>query len=738
MIKTKLLLSFGLMLLLLLVITLVGVERVSVIDTTMKEVGEGASQKQRYAINFRGSVHDRAISIRDAVLVENNAALDKHLQDIKRLDDFYQTSAQQMKQMLSQSQDVTEKGLMDNINQIEQNTLNLTAKLIQVRQSGDVNASRSLLLNEVSTAYSAWLKAINEFIDYQELIIKSKVGKVQTIANGFSFLMLIVSGISILLAIALVAWVINSIARAIADIVSQVNGVGSSMRFSTKLPPRSDELNAIALGMNHLLSALDSGITEANKAVAALAVGHLGQRVTGNYVGDLDLLKQGVNGSADNISRVMTELSAAMSALQTGNFNREINRNAQGEYGVMLASAAQAMQAFNQVITDIVNVMHRMSEGDFNHRVQANAQGDLLMMKNNINDSMSSIAQAIAAINDVVSAQAKGDLTKSLPTGSFKGQLHDLKNAINFSATKMKESVTQAIDASNIVTEASVQVSRGSMDLSGRVQEQAAAIEQTSATMNEMTTAVQTNTANAKKVAELAHQVQHQAGAGVDVMQQTIAAMQSIKESSGKIADIVTLIDGIAFQTNLLALNAAVEAARAGEHGRGFAVVAGEVRALAQKSADAAKDIKDLISDSVNRIEAGTQLADKSGEMLNGITGSIEQVANMIEEIAHASSEQAAGINQVHRAIGDIDRVTQENSALVEETSAAAASLSTEAKHLKENMSFFNTGTSSHAHYTAQPTVHRSPAVKPAASVKKPAAGLPSPKQSNPNEWSDF
>jgi methyl-accepting chemotaxis protein len=168
--------------------------------------------------------------------------------------------------------------------------------------------------------------------------------------------------------------------------------------------------------------------------------------------------------------------------------------------------------------------------------------------------------------------------------------------------------------------------------------------------------------------------------------------MQSIQEANNRIVDIVAMIDSIAFQTNLLALNAAVEAARAGEHGRGFAVVASEVRALAGKSADAAQDIKSLIGDSVQRISAGTRLADKSGEMLSQITTSIESVAAMMDEMARSTSEQSVAIGQVYQAIDDIDRVTQENAALVEETTAAVAQLSQEADALMENVRFFNVG----------------------------------------------
>jgi methyl-accepting chemotaxis protein len=207
--------------------------------------------------------------------------------------------------------------------------------------------------------------------------------------------------------------------------------------------------------------------------------------------------------------------------------------------------------------------------------------------------------------------------------------------------------------------------------------------------MEQMNASVQHSSQQSQQAAAIAQRVQQKAQKGNQVMAHTIEAMAAIQDSSHKISEIVSLIDGIAFQTNLLALNAAVEAARAGEHGRGFAVVAGEVRALAQKSADAAKDITTLIHESVTRIDQGTQLASESGEVLNDIIGEVAQVAGMIEQIAHATAEQAHGIEQVHLAINQIDAGTQQNAALVEQTSAAAESLTEQAGRLRDDMARF-------------------------------------------------
>lgn len=493
-----------------------------------------------------------------------------------------------------------------------------------------------------------------------------------------------------------------------------------------------DEIGKSAQALNQLLSSLEQAISETNQVVSSIAQGDLRQRIQRDYVGDLNRLKEGVNGSADNIAQVIDVLYDALASLRNGHFvcKNKGKIQASGRYRDMLANTAETMEEMRKIVDEMNTIMDEMNAGNFDARVTSTAYGEFDRMKNNVNEAMSNIAVMISSIVSVVEAQAEGDWAKALPSGTYRGQFHNLKNAINYSAEKVKDSVDRATYTSSIVNDAAAQVSQGASDLSGRVQEQAAALEQTSATMNEMATAVQANTSNAQQVSELAKQVQEQSCLGVEVMQKTISAMQSIQESSSRIVDIVGLIDGIAFQTNLLALNAAVEAARAGEHGRGFAVVAGEVRALAQKSASAAKDIKDLIHVSVERVENGTQLAEKSGEMLTGITASIEQVATMIAQIATASHEQSDGIGQVHKAIANIDKVTQENAALVEETTSAAERLSQEAEHLRENMAFFKTG--NHAVQLSAPVSHK-------ASKALPLPTLPMKRsESNDQGWQHF
>ena len=403
-----------------------------------------------------------------------------------------------------------------------------------------------------------------------------------------------------------------------------------------------------------------------------------------------------------------------------------------------------------QLLQNVGATVARARQGHLGDRIDlSKVDGVAKELSQNINDLMDAIQGAMSDVIRVTTGMAEGDLTQTIQN-DFEGELGQLTHALNSSISRLDGIVSVAIEAARVVDGAANEVSQGSHDLSERVQQQAAALEQTSATMDQMNSTIQHNTDNANQAAEVAHNVQGQASQGSKVMQQTIEAMNSIQESSHKIADIVTLIDGIAFQTNLLALNAAVEAARAGDHGRGFAVVAGEVRALAQKSAEAAKDIKKLIDESVSRIDQGTKLASESGEVLNGITSAINKVTSMINEIAKASNEQATGISQVHDAINSIDQVTQQNAALVEETSAASESMSEQARNLAQDMAFFKTTGNVKGEQqiramkptaAATPIKKPSPA-KPAALPSKPAhsanAKTPSSKKDSANEWSEF
>jgi methyl-accepting chemotaxis protein len=288
----------------------------------------------------------------------------------------------------------------------------------------------------------------------------------------------------------------------------------------------------------------------------------------------------------------------------------------------------------------------------------------------------------------ITSAIANGNLAVDIPPGAADepGQLLVSLATMRTNLSKIVDNVRQSAEN---VSSASIQISQGNHDLSGRTEGQAGALEQTAASMEELGSTVQQNADNAKQANQLAMNASKIAVEGGVVVSEVVSTMQGINASSHKIADIISVIDGIAFQTNILALNAAVEAARAGEHGRGFAVVASEVRNLAGRSADAAKEIKQLISASVEQVEKGTALVDKAGATMNDIVTSIRSVTDIMGEITVASSEQSSGVAQVGEAITQMDQTTQQNAAMVEEIAAAASSMKGLAQELVATVATF-------------------------------------------------
>ena len=383
---------------------------------------------------------------------------------------------------------------------------------------------------------------------------------------------------------------------------------------------------------------------EVASIVDAVIRGDLAQRISlEGKVGFFAALSKGINELVENVSGVVTEVHKLVAAANAGNL--EVRMQFEGKAGLN----------------------RTLGEG--------------------MNDLVAEVSSVVDEVQKLVAAANDGDLTARMPTEGRGGLFQKVGVGINEFTANMSGIVAQVKRAASEVSRGADEISQGNTDLSQRTEEQASSLEETASSMEEMTSTVKQNADNAAQANQLAAAARQQAEKGGAVVSRAVTAMSGIKDGSKRIADIIGVIDEIAFQTNLLALNAAVEAARAGEQGRGFAVVASEVRNLAGRSATAAKEIKALIQDSVHRVDEGSTLVVQSGTTLEEIVAAVKKVADIVGEIAAASHEQSAGIDQVNKAVMQLDELTQQNAALVEEASAASQSMAEQARALNDSMS---------------------------------------------------
>jgi methyl-accepting chemotaxis protein len=448
-------------------------------------------------------------------------------------------------------------------------------------------------------------------------------------------------------------------------------------------------LNQLKIDINLSLDALNS-LNDIALIANALSKGDLTQTTSKNYPGTFGAVIAAMNGTVTALNSIVNEIHTIVeAAANQGDFSKRMDLKGKQGFGRVIGeSLNQLTDTIETGLKDITRVATAFALGDFSPKITRDYHGTMGETKDGINALSETTSTSLIDITRVANAIGDGDLTQSI-SADYPGAFGQTGDGINTTVDTLRKLVNEIKVATESISSDARQIAEGNADLSRRTEDQSSSLERTAASMEELSATVKQNADNAKQANQLASAASSVAIKGGVVVSEVVATMSAINSSAKKIEDIISVINGIAFQTNILALNAAVEAARAGEQGKGFAVVAGEVRNLAQRSASAAKEIKQLITDSVSKTAEGTKQVEHAGMTMQEIVSSVQQVADIMGEITVASQEQSIGIAQVNDAISKMDDVTQQNTALVEQAAAAAESMLEQTDELSNAVSVF-------------------------------------------------
>jgi methyl-accepting chemotaxis protein len=488
---------------------------------------------------------------------------------------------------------------------------------------------------------------------------------------------------------------LNQCIEAVNNMVAEANNLEKAAiegRLSTRAEASNyqGDFRKVILGVNNCLDAVIGPLNKAAQYVDDISRGNIPTKITEIYNGDFNTIKNNLNQCIDAINALVTDAVMLSDSAKKGLLStRADGCRHQGDF-------RKVVEGVNSTLDDVIGPLNvaadyveHISRGEIPIRITDNYNGDFNTIKNNLNQCVDAVNRLVIDANMLSEAANDGRITTRADATQHQGDFRKIVEGVNATLEKIVAPIVAVKEAVETINTAANEISSGNSDLSSRTEQQASSLEETAASMEELASTVKQNAENAKHANQLALKASSVAVKGGDVVSEVVSTMSAINTSAKKIEDIISVIDGIAFQTNILALNAAVEAARAGEQGRGFAVVAGEVRNLAQRSASAAKEIKELITDSVNKTTDGTLQVENAGKTMQEIVMSVQQVTDIISEIAAASLEQSTGIDQVNTAVTSMDEVTQQNAALVEQAASAAESLVDQANSLADAISVF-------------------------------------------------
>ncbi|MCF8826673.1 methyl-accepting chemotaxis protein [Xanthomonas campestris] len=500
-----------------------------------------------------------------------------------------------------------------------------------------------------------------------------------------------IAGLSVLaLLIAGLCWyTLSALTRNVRRAASVAAQIARGQLDEHIVPPSQDETGQLLDNMRKMQEQLQRVLAAQSEMAQRHDAGQISYRMDADsFPGDYGTMVRDTNALVGSHIAVKMQLAQIMSRYAIGDLSQDMQR-LPGEKAVLTDTMDTVKANLSAMNSEIKLLAQAAANGDFSVRGDAQRfQYDFRAMVESLNTLMATADGNLSALSKVLQAIAAGDLTTRMQ-GEFHGVFARMRDDANATVSQLADIVGRIQRSTDTINDAASEIASGNQDLSQRTEQQAANLEETAASMEELTSTVRNNADHARHANQLVLGAAQVASQGGEVVSQVVGTMAGIQAASKKIADIISVIDGIAFQTNILALNAAVEAARAGEQGRGFAVVASEVRTLAQRSAGAAKEIKQLIEDSVQRVEHGNQLVGQAGQTMQEIVSSVQRVTDIMGEISAASQQQSQGIEQVGQTITQMDQATQQNAALVEEATAAARAMEEQAQQLRDAVSVF-------------------------------------------------
>jgi len=534
---------------------------------------------------------------------------------------------------------------------------------------------------------------LSEFVDAESALIKVRNEEQQSTADFTTGVTIIGALLALIIGGFITFFLTRVVLRQLGADPAELKEIAEKIA-SGDLTMTLDSRNSV--GVQQSMASMKEKLTQViegdiQSVIDSAKQGDLSKRIDlGGKDGFYKKLSSSINDLLSLNECVIDDTVKMFGAMAQGDLTQRIETEYQGSFDELKQDANMTVSKLTQVIEgDIQKLVNEALNGDLSQRIDlSDKEGFFQALSKGINELIDVNESVINDVSRVMGALSRGDLSERI-NASYQGAFAQLKDDSNKTVIKLTEVVGNISESADKVRTGSAEIAAGNTDLSQRTEEQASSLEETSSSMEELSKVVRQNADKAKNANKLAQSAQLTAQQGGQVVSDAIGAMNSINEASGKISDIIGVINEIAFQTNLLALNAAVEAARAGEQGRGFAVVAGEVRNLAQRSATAAKEINDLIRNSVNKVQEGTTLVNESGETLSEIVNSVKSVCIVMEEIMVSANEQSQGIEQVNSAVVQMDEMTQQNAALVEEASAASQSMSEQAGDMRAQISFF-------------------------------------------------